>query len=227
MKAWEKVRNIWLAAALVSSSLVVLRLAATPVQRPTPPSYTFPASIPLSRWQFVQATPIGQQRFYTPSLATSIDDLMIAGQVYRYLRNGKPLDVEVRYFHDYGTVSDIVRESTIWGERIPFNPGQSTFGPHATYERSGRRFITACIVSTGKTTVTQGEFRSAPNRPEFLLGRSLPWLLGQRPLRDMRCLWTRISTPINRLSPETTEQELDQAWIEWVQWWQNNYPPES
>ncbi|BAU14274.1 hypothetical protein LEP3755_48200 [Leptolyngbya sp. NIES-3755] len=225
MKAWEKIRNIWLATALVSSSLVVLRLAATPIQRPAPPNYTFPASIPLSRWQFVQAIPLGQQKLYTPSLATSVDDLTIAGKSYRYLRNGKPLDIEVRYFRDYGSVSDIVRETTIWMDRIPFTPAQSTFGPHATYERSGRRFITACIVPSGKTTVTDGEFRSLT--PEFLLNRSLPWLLGQRPLRDMRCLWTRISTPINRRSPEATEQELDQAWIEWVQWWQTHYPPES
>ncbi|MBE9008919.1 cyanoexosortase A system-associated protein [Pseudanabaenaceae cyanobacterium LEGE 13415] len=226
MKTWEKIRNIWLATALVSSSLVVLRLAFTPVQKPAPLIYTFPASVPLSRWQFVKATPIGQQRFYTPSLATSIDDLMISGQQYRYLRNGKPLDIEVRYFRNYGTVSDIVRESTIWLDRVDFTDARTRFGTHAIYEQSGRRFLTACITPIGETTVTKGEFNAAPNRPDMMIGRSLPWLLGQKPLRDLRCLWTRISTPINPSSSSATEQDLEQAWMEWVQWWQNNYPPE-
>lgn len=210
----------------MSSGLVVLRLAITPVQKPAPPSYSFPASIPLSRWQFVQATPIGQQRLYTPALGTSIDDLMITGQHYRYLRNGKLLEIEMRYFQDYGSISDILRESTIWIDRIPFSTARSTVGNYAVYEQSGRRFITACITPTGETTVTEGEFRAAPNRPDRLLSRSLPWLLGQKPLRDLRCLWTRISTPINPTAPETTAQDLEQVWAEWVQWWQTNYPPE-
>ncbi|MBW4442698.1 MAG: cyanoexosortase A system-associated protein [Plectolyngbya sp. WJT66-NPBG17] len=227
MKTWEKVRNFWLATAFVSSSLVLLKLAVTPAQKPLPPSYPFPASVPLSRWQFVQATPIGLQKLYTPSLATSIDDLTIAGQSYRYLRNGKPLEIEMRYFRDYSSVSDILKESTIRNDRINFTPARSSVGAHATYQRSNRLFITACIPTTRETTITTGEFRSAQNRPDALIARSLPWFLGQKRLRDLRCLWTRISTPIDPASPSTTQQELEQAWIEWVQWWNNNYPPES
>lgn len=204
----------------------MLKLGSSPVQKPSPPSYTFPASIPLSGWQFVQATPIGLQKRYTPSLATSLDDLTIAGQSYRYLRNGKPLNIEMRYFQDYSSISDILRESTIQLERINFAPERSTVGAHAIYQRSNQLFITACIPATRETTITDGELRSAQSRPDVLIPRALPWFLGQARLRDLRCLWTRISTPINPSSPTATEAELEQAWIEWVQWWQNNYPPE-
>ncbi len=226
MKAWEKIRNVWLTIALVSSSLVMLKLAVSPAQKPSLPSYTFPASIPLSRWQFVQTAPIGLQKRYTPALATSLDDLTIAGQSYRYLRNGKPLDIEMRYFQDYGSISDILKESTIQLERINFTPAQSSVGAHAIYQRSNQLFITACISATRETTITDGELRSAQTRPNVLIHRALPWFLGQAPLRDLRCLWTRISTPINPASPAATAEELEQVWIEWVQWWQKNYPPE-
>lgn len=226
LKPWENVRNVWLATALVSSSLVLLKLVVTPVQKPSPPTYTFPASVPLSRWQFVQATPIGLQKLYTPSLATSVDDLTIAGQSYRYRRNAQPIDIEMRYFRDYSSVSDILKESTIQHDSIDFTSARSTVGAHAIYQRSNRLFITACIPATPETTITDGELRGAQNRPGVMLHRSIPWFLGQKPLRDLRCLWTRISMPINATSPATTEQELAQAWIEWVQWWQNNYPPE-
>lgn len=226
MKAWEKIRNFWLATAFVSSCFVLLKLTLTPAQKLPSPSYTFPASIPLSRWQFVQATPIGLQKRYTPSLATSLDDLTIAGQTYHYLRNGQPLNVEMRYFREYSSVDNILRESTIRLDRINFTSTRSSVGAHAIYQRSNRLYITACIPPTKETTLTDGELRGAQNRPDVLSRRALPWFLGQAPLRDIRCLWTRISMSIDATSPARTAQELEQVWIEWVQWWQNNYPPE-
>ncbi|MBD2081335.1 cyanoexosortase A system-associated protein [Leptolyngbya sp. FACHB-17] len=224
---WVKTRNFWLSAALVSSGLVLLKLVLTPAQKPVPPSYTFPASIPLSRWQFAQASPIGQQKLYTPSLATSVDDLTVSGRHYRYLRNGQPINIEMRYLRNYSSVSDIVKDSTVEMERIPLTPAQSSVGTHAVYQRSKQFFITGCIPATRETTITNGQLRNAQNRFDVLARRALPWFLGQVPLRDLRCLWVRMSTPITSTSTTSSEPELEQAWVEWVQWWQNNYPPES
>ena len=226
MKTWEKVRNLWLFAALVSSSLVLLKVGITPMQKPTPRTYTFPASVPLGRWQFVQALPIGLQKRYTPSLATSLDDLSIAGQSYRYLRKGQPLVIEMRYLSDYSSVADILRETTIRLNGTNFSTARSQVGVHAVYQHDDRLFVTACIPPTRETTVTDGELRGAQNHPDVLLRRVFPWFLGQAPLRDLRCLWTRISLPIDAASPSTTAEEINQVWIEWVQWWQNHYPAE-
>lgn len=226
MKVWQNVRNFWLAAALVSSSLVLLKIVATPVQKPSPPNFAFPTSVPLSGWQFVQSTPIALQKRYTPSLATSVDDLSISGQRYQYLRNGKTIDIEMRYFGaTYTAVANIVRESTIQLPRANLTTVRSRVGTYATYQRSNQLHFTACIPATLETTVTDGELRAAQNRPDVLLRRGLPWFLGQVPLRDLRCLWTQISMPIETGSP--TPQELEQVWLEWVQWWQKNYPPEA
>lgn len=227
MKAWEKIRNFWLAAAFVSSSLVLLKIVVAPVKKPPQPTYSFPTAIPLSQWQFVKATPIAVQKFHTPSLATSLDDLTIAGQQYRYLRNGRALEIEMRYFIDsYTDVSDILRDSTIDHQKIDFNTGQLQVGSYAVYVRSERLYFSACVPSNRKTTVSNGEFRGIQQYPASLTQRFFPWFLGQIPLRDMRCLWTRASLPLDP-ARDKTQQELAQAWTEWVQWWQQNYPPES
>lgn len=225
--SWEKVRNFWLAAALVSSSLVLLKILVTPVKKPPQPSYSFPAAIPLSRWEFVKATPIAVQKFYTPSLATGLDDLTIAGQQYRYLRNGRALEIETRYFvNSYTDVSDILRETTINSRKIDFDTEQFPVGSYAVYQRSQRLYFSACLPSSQGTTVSNGEFRGVQQHPAILAQRFLPWFVGQVPLRDMRCLWTQASLPIDSAFPNKTQQELEQAWTEWIQWWQKNYPPE-
>lgn len=226
MKPWENVRNLWLATALVSSSLVVFRLAVTPAQKPSTPSYTFPESVPLSRWEFVKATPIGVQKLYTPSLATSADDLTISGQSYRYLRNGQPLEVEMRYFNTLNHVPDILRETTIRLDRIDITSQRSDLGTYAVYARSNRLYLTACISPTGETTVDRSELHSVQLQPAIVARRVVPWFLGQASLRDMRCLWTRLSMPMNTAAPQTTQSDLEQAWGEWVNWWRNHYPPE-
>lgn len=226
MKPWENVRNLWLATVLVSSSLVVLRLATTPAQKPPEPTYTFPASIPLSNSNFVKATPIGVQKRYTPSLATSADDLTISGQSYRYIRNGQSIEIEMRYFDRLSHVPDILRETTIQLNRIEFAQQRMATGTVAMYQRSNRLFLTACITPFGETTVEGSEIGSLQLRPAILARRAIPWLLGQEPLRDRRCLWTRISMPINPTSPETTQQDLGQVWSEWINWWNSHYPPE-
>jgi cyanosortase A-associated protein len=226
MKTWEKVRNYWLAAALASSSLVLLKLTVTPPQKPPQLSYSFPTAIPLSRWEFVQATSIGVQKRYTPSLATSVDDLTIAGQQYRYLRQGRTLEIEMRYFSDtYTDISDILAESIINKTKINFETKRLTTGSYAIYQRSNRLYFSACIPVTRDTTVTEGELRGGQTRPDILVQRVFPWLIGRIQLRDLRCLWTRASLSIEPNSPTTTQQDLEQAWTEWVQWWQQNYPP--
>lgn len=225
MKTWETIRNYWLAAALASSSLVLLKLTVTPPQKLPQLSYSFPAAIPLSRWEFVKATSIGTQKRYTPSLATSVDDLTISGQQYRYLRQGRSLDIEMRYFNDtYTKVSDILEESTINNTNIDFETKRSTTGSYAVYQRSNRLYFSACIPVTRDTTVTDGELRGAQTRPDILMQRVFPWFIGRSQLRDLRCLWTNASLPIDPKAPTTTRQDLEQAWTEWIEWWQQNYP---
>jgi cyanosortase A-associated protein len=37
---------------------------------------------------------------------------------------------------------------------------------------------------------------------DLQIGRLMPWLLGEETLRDRRCLWAHLSTPLNGTNPE-------------------------
>ena len=234
MKSWEQIRNGCLAAALLSSIFVLGKAIAKPYgEQLSQPTYAFPKTVPLPGWQFVQSQPHVIARSQAPGFITAADDLAIAGHHYRYLRNGKPLDIEMRYFIDtYKDVADVVEDSTLANRPQKFTTVQSPFGSYALFQRSGKLHLSACITPTGQTTVTDGELRGNQTSLNVLATRAIPWFLGLEPLRDLRCVWTRLS--IASAKPDQAEvstesqaaRDLAQAWQEWVQWWQKNYPPQ-
>lgn len=55
-------------------------------------------------------------------------------------------------------------------------------------------------------------------------GRILPWLVGEAPLRDKRCLLVHMSVPTDGLTPDQANAALEDVWFAWVDWWQNRFP---
>lgn len=233
MKSWEQVRNLGLIATLASSVLVLGNALSKPYAAlPPQPSYSFAQTVPLAGWQLVQSIPTAAHKSVGPGFVTSVDDLAIAGQHYHYLRNGKPLDIEMRYFvNSYVDVADVLEDFTIANRNQKFTVVQASIGSYTLYQRSGKLHLAACITPSAQTTVTEGEFRGSQNRPAVLATRIVPWFLGFEPLRDIRCLWSQLSIPAAgpdsiTVSPDSQEaRELAQAWGEWAQWWKKNYPP--
>lgn len=224
MKAWEQVRNSLLTAILIGCGAVLTKVLMFPAQKPALPTYTFPESVQLPRWQFVESIPIAQQK---PALATSVDDLAIASRHYRYERDGTTIDIEMRYFVEtYTDVPELLKDSTVFARKPDLTLARSSLGAYAVFGRSNKLHLSACIPPTLETTVTNGELRSSQNRPEVLVHRVAPWFLGQAPLRDLRCLWTTLSVSIDNKPEAEVQQTLEQAWPEWVGWWQQHYPPQ-
>lgn len=233
MKSWGQVRTLWLMATLFSCVAVLGKALTKPhAEKPPQPTYDFPQTVPLSGWQFVQGIPIAQHRSIAPGFVTSVDDLAIASQHYRYLRNGKPLNVEMRYFVDsYSSVLDVLKDSTLKNQTQTVTTVESPSGSYALFQRSGKLHLSACIPPNDRTSVTDAEFRGNQLRPPIVAPRIIPWFLGIAPLRDSRCLWANLS--ISSANPDSADvprdseavRDLEQAWTEWRQWWQKNYPP--
>jgi cyanosortase A-associated protein len=165
-----------------------------------------------------------------------MNDLSIASRNYRYSRNGQQLDIEMRYFVEgtYGDVSQILRDSNLQRRKPDMSAQTSDQGSYVLFTESGASYLSACIAPTHRTTASEADFRGEQNRPQVLASRLFPWLLGIAPLRDLRCVWTKMSirplTSSSATTPKgalTQPQELEQAWQQWAQWWKQNYPPEG
>lgn len=238
MKRGEQIRNLGLAATLFTSVLVLGKVLVTPNRQFQNVTYTFPEQIPLENWQFNGSAPLGVQRLRGPALITSADDLSIAGRTYRYSRNGQQLDIEVRYFVDgtYVDVTNILRDLNLQRIKPEMTRQESAQGSYVRFTKSGLESFSACIPPTDKTTASEADFRGQQNRPQVIASSLLPWLLGFSPLRDLRCVWTRMSIrsinpntapipSVNAGSQRNEQLELEQAWQHWVQWWRQHYPP--
>jgi len=72
-------------------------------------------------------------------------------------------------------------------------------------------YLNACINSRGGSTFTKEQFNYNRIHRDTQFNRLLAWLLIQQPLRDKRCLWTHLSIPLNRSSPESAYVILENA----------------
>jgi cyanosortase A-associated protein len=224
VKQWEQVRSYLLAATLLGSLGVLGKLVLFPKnQMPDMPTYTFPTTVPLQKWRFVQSYPMTLQKETAPALVTSVDAQTVAGQQYRYIQNGAPLTIEMRYFVDtYIHVPSILEDSTLASRKPDYKVLNSATGEYARFEEFGKVHQSACVTQYGGTSVSDRQLRQRQNTLPVLSKRFFPWFLGQASLRDLRCVWVNMAIETRALNANS--QLLDQTWSEWVQWWQNHYP---
>ncbi len=225
----KQLRIPLLIATFASTALVLGKLLLDPnigKRQLTP--IVFPPSVPLDGWQFQSREQfIGKSDEYGQTVGKPFDK----GKLYRYKQNNLPLDVETIYeleshgeyklfLRNYSSVKAAPNEQSLI---VRQQPGIGTYG---MYIIQNRAYLTSCINSRGGSTLTRQQFDSNRNRYDLLSDRTIPWLLGQRGLRDTRCLWSHFSLPLNKSSPQSAYALLEKAWISWYQWWTLHYPQE-
>ncbi len=152
------------------------------------------------------------------------------GKKYSYLVDEMTVDIALRYA--VGTDGDLfsflkgmanieISENELRQKSVLKSP----IGYYATFTHQNRAYLTACINPRGISTVTKEQFED--NASDRAMDRDviIGWLLGQKDLRDRRCLWTLMSTPItsdNNLN--TTNQKLENVWVLWYEWWKFRFP---
>ncbi len=217
---WKQVR-IWLLAVIfvcvfgILSKSIFYPGGNQQVFKP----YDFPATVPLPEWQIVESAPIAKK---------TDDPNLWAGQHYRYLQNQLPLDIEMRYLiRTDGKIESLIPKYT----GVQFSAGKLALHPHpelgyyAVWVHQERAYLSACINSRGGSTVTADQFSENRNTYDVEFSRFIPWLLGFQELRDLRCLLTTLSIPVEKASPDHADKILEKAWFSWYRWWQPRFPP--
>jgi cyanosortase A-associated protein len=187
--------------------------------------FAFPADIPLSGWRLQNSQAL---TFREPEVKHV--NVPIAGRRFHYQAIAAPsFPLEVKAVYVVGTLAEVrglvkqlgnieLKGNTTWTVQ------ESEAGHYAWFVQADRTYLTSCLNPRGGNTVTSEEFLHNRHTLDFQPQR-LAWvLLGQEGLRDRRCLWIQISTPIQGLDPEVTRQRLKSFWLPWQAWWRDRFP---
>ena len=220
---WQPVRLTLLVLSFSSALFVLGKAIVTPKAAESQPSYRFPATVPLANWQTISS---GALEHIPES---------IAGQTYQYRRSDQSLHdqslkVELRYMTGDGDVNRFLFVHTPIRQEnnrlvLKYQPAIGFYGvlPH-----QGRAYLSACISPRGESTVTAQQFVQNLRAHDLTPTRVLPWLTGQQPLLDRRCLWTLMSVPLaadaDAMTRDKTYKTIETAWFSWYRWWQPNFP---
>jgi len=93
-------------------------------------------------------------------------------------------------------------------------------GNYHLFQDEEKAYLSACLTPTGESTVDFQQYVNKANRNMFEWQTLIPRLLGQKSLRERRCLWVNLSTPLNSDSPETSYQILESAFKAGYPQWQ-------
>lgn len=216
---WQPARMTLLVLSFGSALFVLGRAIVAPRAAETQPSYSLPATAPLTAWQAISSAtlqPIPEA---------------IAGQEYQYRRSDQLLKVELRYMTGDGDVNRFLFVHTPIRQdnnRLVLKH-QPKIGFYGVLPHQGRAYLSACISPRGESTVTAQQFVQNLRTHDLTPTRVLPWLAGQQPLLDRRCLWTLMSVPLDAKADaamlDNTYKTLETAWFSWYRWWQPNFPP--
>lgn len=193
---------------------------------PTP--FVFPQTVPLSGWQLVASEPL---KNHAQQLGQVRPKNLPNGKQYRYTKDNQTLDVEMVYeLETHGEYKEFLRNFTsikgVPDQQFILVRQQPGVGIYGMFALQNRAYLNACINPRGGSTLTRQQYGDNRVRYDLLSERTIFWLLGQRSLRDQRCLWSHFSIPLNKSSPQEAYATLEKAWFSWYQWWSTRYPQE-
>ena len=199
--------------------------------------YDFPEDVPLPGWlpapQGVGTAPEGSLLGVEDSaiLPTGTE---VAAARYVYLSNfsgqeegdRSPIElaIEMRYFTDSNgdAKSYIHQVSGDLQSALQYRDGVGSYG---VYSDGDWTYATGCINPTGGSTVLSDDYRSNRYRHDFRISRIWNWAFGRSAIQDRRCLWTHLSVKLNSSTfPELSTELVEPAWLDWLAWWNENYP---
>lgn len=215
---WQSLRILAIAGTLGSIIWVILRIifASETVNPSQLNTFDFPERVPLLSWQLKSVQP----------LKATDPSRFDGGQLYQYGQNRDRLTVQTRY--ERYTDGNVRRLLVVY---LPIEPAMAQLGIkyrenagyYGLFEYEGRAYLSACLNSTGRSTVTEQQFVQNRYARGWNLKRSLLWIIGQNDLFDGSCFWTLMSVPLSSDSDEIAiaqaYRDLEKAWFDWYQWW--------
>lgn len=221
MKNLERLMRLLVLAATAGSTMLVVGRVLFYQAQPkiANRSFVFPKQVALADSANSQSEAI--------TFGADIPDFFVSGHRYLYQYNNQSVEVEMRYLvYPNAELIELIEtylnpEKTVSRDAIAIKQSPD-MGSYLLYSDRARAYLSACINAYGNSTVTDQEFKYNRNFYD-IRHRLWPWLTGEN-LKDERCLWAHLSTPIGG-DNQAAQQILEQVWPVWSEWWQAEFPP--
>jgi cyanosortase A-associated protein len=217
---WQPVRLFLLGATLTGVMLILAKSIFYPTKGDrTISAFDFPETVPMTGWQLLESNPIKPNK----------DSLFLSGSHYLFGQNGTSLQMEIYYLtvDDQSGMHNFITKHG-FGDWVPGKvtmQQNNNVGYYGFWETEEEVHLSGCISPYGGTTLTAEQYGQKQNKNALKISRIIPWAIGTESLRDMRCLWTNISVPIQPgESPEKFYPILENVWFSWYEWWQPRFP---
>ena len=155
-------------------------------------------------------------------------EIVKARQQYQYRQNGRKITLGINYL--VGTRGDVatylqnytnINEQAIKTKSIKQIKG---IGYHALLTDNQQAYLTSCISPRSLSNVTQKQFSQYRYENDLNWQIGWQWLQGLASIRDRRCLWVLLSTPVRQDNIRADYRALEAAWEDIYQWWLPNFP---
>ncbi len=218
----NKSRTAFLAITAVAIAVTLGKSVAHPeVASPSVKDYTFPEYVMLPQWKLLTSKPVNSHLVQPPAY---ISGDFIAGKHYRYLKNGKNLDIEMRYLaNTNGDLKSFITSQT--GDLSSGLKQDKTGGFYSLYIYESKAYLSTCINPLGHSTVTSDQFKRNIMIHNNHLQRIIPWLTGKAEFQDKRCMWAHLSTSLEGdAAVDEAYETLETTWHDWQSYWRSHYP---
>ena len=155
-------------------------------------------------------------------------EIVKARQQYQYRQNGRKITLDINYL--VGTRGDVatylqnytdIDEQAIKAKSIEQIEG---IGYHALLTDNQQAYLTSCISPRSLSNVTQKQFSQYRYENDLNWQTGWQWLQGLASIRDRRCLWVLLATPVTPNNIQADYRALETAWEDIYRWWLPNFP---
>jgi len=217
-------RSSCLAITAISINIVTIYALINPnVGNRSVADFEFPQEIEFNSGKAFISSDSADVTKASPSPA----EIVKASQSYRYTQGKSPIDLEISYLANTrgGVEAYLQKYTKIEPEAIQSEEivQMDNIGYHALLTSGDRAYLSSCISPRSPSSVTPRQFSQYRYQNDLNLRVGWEWLQGKASIRDRRCLWVHLSTPLVSDS-QTAYKTLEATWREIYQWWLPNFP---
>ncbi|MEO1402290.1 MAG: cyanoexosortase A system-associated protein [Cyanobacteria bacterium J06635_1] len=216
----QGIRLLTLVTMTCGATLVAGRVLFYPAQpKVADRSFSFPDHVVLADSSVSQGEVI--------TFDSDMPEFFVSGHRYRYQYNERSVAVEMRYLiRPNAELMKLIEKHLDTDQPVPREEivikQSPDLGSYLLYSDQEQAYLSACIDPYGNSTATDEEFKYNRNFYD-IRHRLWPWLTGEN-LKDERCLWAHLSTPLGD-NAQAAKQALEQIWPVWYELWQIEFPP--